>query len=86
MNNAQGISSEVESIKIFVLTEYILDLVTNIGSVCIQRNPPTIPRWMTLKGKCHEIFSLWFFHQTTSPSPVRHAKKGFQIFFEYSRS
>jgi hypothetical protein len=23
---------------------------------------------------------MFFFHQTTSPSPVRHDKKGFQIF------
>ena len=25
----------------------------------------------SLKGQCHEIFSLSFFHQNTSPGPIR---------------
>jgi hypothetical protein len=33
-----------------------------------------------LKGQCQEIFYSGFFYQTTSPSPVRHTQKGFQIF------
>jgi hypothetical protein len=33
-----------------------------------------------LKGQCHEIFLLWFFHQTTCPNPVRHAWKDFKFF------
>ncbi len=33
-----------------------------------------------LKGIVSRDFLLWFFHETTSTSPVRHAKKGFRIF------
>jgi hypothetical protein len=33
--------------------------------------PPSQP--CNLQGPCHEILCLWFFHQTTSPSPVRYA-------------
>jgi hypothetical protein len=30
--------------------------------------------------KCHDIFRLRLFHQTTSPGPCRHAPKQYRIF------
>jgi hypothetical protein len=38
-----------------------------------------------LKGQCHEIFTLVFIHQITSPCPVRHALKGFRHFLNIRR-
>jgi hypothetical protein len=32
-----------------------------------------------LKGECHEIFDLWFFHQTIPPGPLIHGLKPFCI-------
>jgi hypothetical protein len=59
----------------------ILDRVT--GS-------PTIQSTLTgsaVKGTVSRDFlTLFFFHQTTSPGPVKHGKTGLQIFFEFSRS
>ncbi len=34
---------------------------------------------LTLKGQCHEIFACSFFHQNTSPGPLIHTIKLFQI-------
>jgi hypothetical protein len=36
----------------------------------------------SLKGQCHEIFNSGFFHQTTSPCPVRKDFEFFRIFKE----
>jgi hypothetical protein len=30
-----------------------------------------------LKGQCHEIFDLWFFHQTIPPRPLINTLKYF---------
>jgi hypothetical protein len=35
---------------------------------------------IVLKGKCHEIFRLRFFYQTTSTGPNEHVQREFLIF------
>jgi hypothetical protein len=34
-----------------------------------------------LKGQCHEIFDLWFFHQSITPRPQMNTLEYFRILF-----
>jgi hypothetical protein len=38
-----------------------------------------------LKVQSHEIFDLWFFHQTSFPRPLFHTLKGFGKYFVIRR-
>jgi hypothetical protein len=38
-----------------------------------------------LKGQCHEIFDLWFFHQTIPPRALIHVLKPFRIWIRIRR-
>ncbi len=51
------------------------------GVICIRS-------WsvFTSGHSVHGIFLLWFFHQTTSPSPGRRVEKVFRFFFDYLTS
>jgi hypothetical protein len=53
-----------------------------LSSYCRVRAPPRIRMFGSklLKETVSRDFYSGFFHQTSSPSPVRHAWKGFQIF------
>jgi hypothetical protein len=35
--------------------------------------------WAPLKGQCHEIFNLWFLHESVSPKPLSIQIGPFQI-------
>jgi hypothetical protein len=43
---------------------------------CTERTAFSVPTYY-LKEQCHEIFDIWFFHQTTSPRPQTIAFKPF---------
>jgi hypothetical protein len=45
------------------------------------RNSPlsSCVKHMLLKGQCHEVFDLWFFHQTIPPGALIHGLKHFCI-------
>ncbi len=45
----------------------------------ITENKPRCTVHFCLKGQCHEIFRLLFFHEITSPGPKRHVQKQFRI-------
>jgi hypothetical protein len=39
-----------------------------------------------LKGQLHEIFDLWFFHQSTPPRALTHRLKPFRIWLRIRRA
>jgi hypothetical protein len=57
----------------------------SLHTIPLRWPPPTWSRiegmacCRLLKGQCHEIFNLWFFHQSTPPRALTHRLKPFCI-------
>jgi hypothetical protein len=66
---------------VVVIVVIVID-VTVVWSICgfLARFRTSYNHVEALKGLCHEIFDLWFFHQTTPPGTLIQGLKPFWIF------
>jgi hypothetical protein len=56
-----------------------------INLFTVQQNSDYFIFKLRLKGQCHEIVDLWFFHQSTPPRALTHMLKPFRIWLRIRR-
>ncbi len=82
----------MRTLEIFEFLKSLVDLFpvkVNIdlkgGWENVQRNFGRKTQWSlctSLKGQCHNIFYFYFFHETSSPKPLKITLRSFEIFLK----